>query len=224
MALASKTLFRLEDVSCSFGAVEALKAVQFSVDSGELIFITGVSGAGKTTLLRVLCGELKPSRGRAFIAAQSIFGQELFIAPIFQDLRLLEDESCEANLMLAYDPAFYDSKKAFKRELQELCSLFAMSDRMKVKVRDANGGLKQKVAIVRALLSKPDVLIADEPTSALDSESTKKIFDIVNYYNAKRGMTVIWASHNKELVKQFSGRIAHLDQGRLVYSGHACFI
>lgn len=224
MALGSKTLFRLEDVSCSFGAVEALKAVQFSVDSGELIFITGVSGAGKTTLLKVLCGDLKPSRGRAFISSQSIYGQELFIAPIFQDLRLLDEESCEANLMLAYDPSFYESKKAFKREMQELCSLFSMTDRLKVKVRDANGGLKQKVAIIRALLSKPDVLIADEPTSALDFESSKKIFDIVNYYNAKRGMTVIWASHNKELVKQFSGRIAHLDQGRLVYSGHACFI
>lgn len=220
----SKTLFHLEDVSCSFGAVEALKAVQFSVDSGELVFVTGVSGAGKTTLLRILCGEVKPTRGKVQIASHSSYGQELFIAPIFQDLRLLNDETCEENLLLSYDPALYESKKAFKKELQELCSLFAMTDRMKVKIRDANGGLKQKVGIIRALLSKPDILVADEPTSALDFESTRKVFEIVNYYNAKRGMTVIWASHNRELVKQFSGRIAHLDQGRLVYSGHACFI
>ena len=219
-----KTLIRLEDVSCSFGAVEALKAVQFYVETGELVFITGVSGAGKTTLLRVLCGDLKPTRGRVQIASHSVYGQELFIAPIFQDLRLIGDRTCEANLLLAYDPALYESKKDFKREMMELCSVFGMTDRLNLKIQYANGGLKQKIGIIRALLSRPDILIADEPTSALDLDSTRKVFEIVNYYNVKKGMTIIWASHNRELIKQFSGRIAHLDQGRLVYSGHACFI
>jgi len=220
----AKTLIRLEDVTCSFGAIHALKSVQFQVESGELVFVTGVSGAGKTTLLRVLCGELSPSRGRVQIATHSSSGQEIFIAPVFQDLRLMNDRTCESNILLSNDPNHYDSNKMFKREMMELCSVFGITDRLHVKIQDANGGLKQKVAIIRALLSKPDVLIADEPTSALDLESTRKVFEIINYYNIKKGMTIIWASHNRELVKQFSGRIAHLDQGRLVYSGHACFI
>ena len=97
-------------------------------------------------------------------------------------------------------------------------------DRLHLKVNDANGGLKQKVAIIRALLTRPDVLIADEPTSSLDIDNTRRLFDVLNLYNVKRGLTVIWATHNKELIKSFTGRIIHLDNGRLVYSGNACFI
>ena len=93
-----------------------------------------------------------------------------------------------------------------------------------MKVKDANGGLKQKVAMVRALLSKPQVLLADEPTAALDKESAMKLFEILNFYNVRKNLTVIWASHNRDLVKQFPGKIVHLDAGNLVYSGHACFI
>jgi cell division transport system ATP-binding protein len=91
-------------------------------------------------------------------------------------------------------------------------------------MKDANGGLKQKVAMIRALLSKPQVLLADEPTAALDKESAMKLFEILNFYNVRRNLTVVWASHNRDLVKQFPGKIVHLDGGKLIYSGHACFI
>ncbi|MBT6325532.1 MAG: cell division ATP-binding protein FtsE, partial [Bdellovibrionales bacterium] len=88
----------------------------------------------------------------------------------------------------------------------------------------ANGGLRQKIAIIRALLTRPEVFIADEPTSSLDYDNAYKLYEVLNLYNAKRGMTVIWASHNRELVKKFTGRVVHLDKGKLVYSGNACFI
>ena len=78
--------------------------------------------------------------------------------------------------------------------------------------------------MIRALLTRPNVLLADEPTSSLDKESSIKMFDVLNYYNVKRQLTVIWASHNRELVKQFPGKIVHLENGKLIYSGHACFI
>jgi cell division transport system ATP-binding protein len=132
--------------------------------------------------------------------------------------------TCEENLMFAYDSSLYESKSEFIKDMQELSRILGISDRLKLKVNEANGGLKQKVAIIRSLLTRPDVLIADEPTSSLDTDNAQRLFDILNLYNIKRGMTVIWATHNKELIKSFSGRIIHLDQGRLVYSGHACFI
>ena len=132
--------------------------------------------------------------------------------------------TCEENLMFAYDSSLYDSKNEFMKDMQELSRILGISDRLKLKVNEANGGLKQKVAIIRSLLTRPDVFIADEPTSSLDTDNAQRLFDILNLYNVKRGMTVIWATHNKELIKSFSGRIIHLDQGRLVYSGHACFI
>jgi ABC-type methionine transport system ATPase subunit len=77
---------------------------------------------------------------------------------------------------------------------------------------------------VRALLGRPYVLLADEPTSALDRDSTLKLYELLTYINQKHQMTIIWASHNRELVKKFNGRIIHLEQGKLIYTGHSCFI
>lgn len=213
-------IFQFQDVSMRFGNLEALKNVQLSIHRGEIIFVTGASGAGKTTLLRLLSGELSPSTGRALRANP----KECFISQVFQDLRVELDKSCYQNLVTAYDPALYTNKKEFERDLHDLCRILGVSDRLDLKMRFANGGLKQKVAVIRSLLTKPDVFIADEPTSSLDADNAKKIFDVLNLYNVKRGLTVIWASHNRDLVKSFTGRILHLDGGRLIYSGHACFI
>lgn len=219
-----RNLFYLEDVTVQFGRIAALKSVQLSIEKGEVIFITGSSGAGKTTLLKVLSGEIEPSGGKVRTPSKDFTGKAVFISRVFQELRLIDKLSCEENLMLSYDPSIYRNKNEFYGDLRELCKLLGIDDRVHLKVRDANGGLKQKVAIIRALLSRPDVFIADEPTSSLDSANARKLFDLLNLYNVKRGMTIIWASHNSDLVKKFSGRIVHLDNGKLVYSGHACFI
>lgn len=213
-------VFHFQDVSMRFENLDALKNVQLSIHKGEIIFVTGSSGAGKTTLLRLLSGELSPSTGRVLRANP----KECFISQVFQDLRIELDKTCRDNLMASYDPSLYQSKKEFERDLQDLCRILGVTDRLDLKMRFANGGLKQKVAVIRSLLTKPDVFIADEPTSSLDADNAKKIFDVLNLYNVKRGLTVIWASHNRELVKSFTGRILHLDGGKLIYSGHACFI
>jgi len=215
---AQNTIFYLDGLSVDFGSIQALKSVQLSISAGEIIFITGASGAGKSTLLKVLAGLTPPTQGR-FLGPEN-----LFCSIIFQDLRLLENRSCEDNIWVSYDPSLYKTKNSFYHEALELSRLLGIQDKLNMKIKDANGGLKQKVAIVRSLLSRPDVLLADEPTSSLDFDNANKLFEVLNYYNYKRGLTVVWATHNKELVKSFSGRMAHLDGGKLVYSGHACFI
>lgn len=216
----SKNLFRLEDVSIQFGNIQALTNVKLSIEAGEIVFVTGTSGAGKTTLLRLLSGDIKPDRGRVSLPSP----KKCFISKVFQDLRLEMNKTCEQNLWAAYDSSIYDNKKEFKKDMEELAGVLGFDNRLDLKVKDANGGLKQKVAIARALLAKPDVFIADEPTASLDSGNARRLFEILNIYNVRKGMTVIWASHNKELVKNFSGRIVHLDNGKLIYTGHACFI
>ncbi len=215
-------LIQLHDASVSFGNIHALRNIDLTITKGEVVFVTGASGAGKTTLLRLLSGDLQASSGRC----QHPFKrpEDFFVARVFQDLRLLPEFTCEANLNIAYDPSLYANRKAFEKDKAELCRVLGVSDRLGLKIRDANGGLQQKIAIIRTLLAKPDVLIADEPTSALDSENGKRLFEVLSYFNMKLGMTIIWATHDKELVKRFTGRILHLDGGRLVYSGHACFI
>ena len=213
----------LENVSVNFGKKKALENIYFEVKRGEIVFLTGASGAGKTTLLRLLEGSLRPCAGRAFspgLDSQS----SCFVASIFQDLRLIPHYSLEANLMMAFDPALYRRRKDFLSDMFELAKALGMRDSLGLKLSQANGGLKQKVAFLRAILSQPDILLADEPTASLDYENAKKMYDILNLYNRKRGLTVVWASHNRDLVKRFSGRICHLDRGKLIYSGHACFI
>lgn len=217
-------IFYCEDLSVQFDEIAALKSVQLTVERGEIIFVTGASGAGKTTLLKVLSGLTEPTSGRIIRPNQDNGKKSLFISNVFQDLRLMGKYTCEENLMFAYDSSLYANKAEFIQDMNELSRILGVKDRLKLKVSDANGGLKQKVAIIRSLLTRPDVLIADEPTSSLDIDNTRRLFDVLNLYNVKRGLTVIWATHNKELIKSFTGRIIHLDNGRLVYSGNACFI
>lgn len=219
-SLRNSFLFHLDNATVKFKNTIALNNVTLTVNPGEVLFVTGKSGAGKTTLLNVLAEDVIVSNGKVFTPETD----STFVAQVFQDLRLMENKTCEENLWVSYDPSLYKSKNEFFHDLEELASILGFKDKLSLKVKDANGGLKQKVAMVRALLSRPQVLLADEPTAALDKESAVKLFEVLNYYNVKRNLTVIWASHNRDLVKQFPGKIIHLDAGKLIYSGHACFI
>lgn len=214
----SKILIDLEGVCVEYKGHEALRNVSFTLTQGDVIFITGVSGAGKTTLLNILSGDLTASRGR------QTFRQGLFSAQVFQDLRLFDNDTVLQNLEMAYDSDIFRTKKEFLKEMDELSHILGLKKNLSSKVLNISGGARQKVALARALLSRPDVLLADEPTSALDFDNTKRIYDLLNIYNQKRGLTVVWASHHRELVKKFNGKIVHLDKGLVVHTGHACFI
>jgi ABC-type lipoprotein export system ATPase subunit len=212
--------FHLDQVTVDFGKTKALKSVQLSILPKEIFFVTGASGAGKSTLLNVLAGLQRPTQGRAQLLQND---SKFFVASVFQDLRLLSDKSCEDNLWLSYDGRLYDSHEQFHKELLELARVLNVYDFLDQKIEQCNGGLRSKVAMIRALLAKPDALLADEPTAALDREASFKLFELLNHYNQRRGLTLVWATHNRELVKQFPGKVAHLDGGRLMYAGQACF-
>lgn len=216
----AKPLLALEGVSVHYDQLKALQNINLEILKGEVVFITGASGAGKTTLMNILGGRLVASEGKRL----SHLSEGELIAPIFQDLMLIQNQSLEKNLFAAYDRKLYSNRKNFIDDLNEFSRVLGIYDRLHLKVKDANGGLKQKVAFLRAMLAKPSVILADEPTSSLDYENAKKIFDILSLYNTKQGLTVVWASHNKDLVKRFNGRIIHLDKGKVIHSGHACFI
>jgi cell division transport system ATP-binding protein len=217
-------LYYLEDVSVSYGTVNALKALNLSIMKGEKIFLTGASGAGKTSLLKLLAGIIQPSSGRIVGPNINRVSKGDFVSLVFQDLRLLDDWTAEDNLWVSYDAQMYKKKTYFYEDLIRLCKMFGIQDKLLIKTGNLNGGARQKIAIVRSLLTRPSVLLADEPTSALDRDNTFKLYDILNYYTDKKGLTLVWASHNRELVKQFNGRIIHLEEGRALYVGHACFI
>ena len=215
-----RDIVNLESVTVDYNGHRALHNVNFSVRQGEIVFVTGVSGAGKTTLLNVIRGGINPTRGRVIRNLK----KDALIAPIFQNLYLNEKLTIEKNLFTSFDKSIYKSEQEFRDDLNDFSKILGIKDRLNLKVVDANGGLKQKAAFLRAMLSRPTMILADEPTASLDYDNAKKMFEILNLYNVKQGLTVVWASHNKDLVKRFSGRITHLDNGKLIYSGHACFI
>lgn len=213
-------LIQLQDVHVQFNEITALRSIHLNIVKGEILFVTGVSGAGKSTLLRVIAQEQMPTRGKVIHPRRS----DCFISQVYQDLRIEREQTCQQNLEAAFDKSIYKKRSEFDSDLNDLCQYLGIKTRLNLKMREANGGLKQKVAIVRSLLTRPDLFIADEPTSSLDAENSKKIFDLLNLYNVKRGMTIVWASHNRELIRTMVGKNVHLDQGRLIYAGHACFI
>ncbi len=216
----STSLLHFSNVQHSYGKTKSLENIELTINSGEVIFITGPSGAGKTTLLKLIAGELSPKSGKV---SKRSYGK-IFSALVFQDLKLIEDLSGTDNIKMVYDPNLYGSYRDFQDDFEELTSVFGIKQLVHNRVSEMNGGLKQKIAIIRAFLTKPDIFIADEPTSSLDLDNARRLFDVLNLYNLKRNLTVIWATHNRELVKRFNGRIIHLDKGKIVHSGHACFI
>ena len=212
-------LLTLENLSVAFGSNKALSKINLKVSKGEMLFVTGVSGAGKTTLLRCIAGEVEPTRGKIHGLERSVF-----ISRVFQDLRLIQELSVWENLRLSFDSLIYKNRKEFRREADRLCDFFSIKARLNDKVMDLNGGLKQLIALIRSLLSKPELILLDEPTSSLDTENALRVFELLEKFNERNGLTCIWATHNRDLVKKFNGNIAYLDKGKLIYSGHACFI
>lgn len=200
----------------------ALEDVNFKVNPGEFVSIVGRSGAGKSTVVKLLIGEEKPTRGRI------IFGQyevnklkdnELpvlrrHIGIIFQDFRLLAAKTAYENVAFALEVAGRPQS-----EIQELVpqvlDMVGLSDKMDNFPHELSGGEKQRVAIARSMVHRPEVIIADEPTGNLDPLHTWDIINLLQKIN-QLGTTLILATHDKDIVNSLEKRVITLDKGRVV--------
>jgi ABC-type lipoprotein export system ATPase subunit len=209
-------LFRLVNVSVDFKDLRALSSINLTIEKGDFTFLTGPSGAGKTTLLNLLSGDINQTSG-SFIK-NNLNSKNLFISRVFQNLQVVESWTVRQNIELCFAPEIFKSKKEFDREVVDLVNLFDMKSNMNKKLTKLNGGAKQKTAIIRALLSRPDIFLADEPTSSLDRENAKRLYEVLKFYNQKMGMTVVWATHQLDLINQFHGKLIHLSKGKLLRS------
>ena len=207
-------LYRLVNASVNFKDLFALKNISLNICAGDFIFVTGPSGAGKTTLLNVLSGDQKLTSGS--ISNSKIKKDHLFIARVFQNLQIIESWTVEQNIEICFSSEIFNSRQDFNNEVRDLLNLFEMTKNLKKKLTKLNGGAKQKVAIIRALLTRPNIFIADEPTSSLDKENAKRLYEVLKFYNQKTGMTVVWATHQVDLINQFHGKLIHLKSGNLV--------
>jgi len=193
-----------------------------SAERGELLSICGPSGAGKSTLLNVLGGLSKPGFGRVFIDGVDIYSlsdRDLSrlrgkkIGTVFQFYNLLADFTALENVLI---PAMIQGKNAVGKA-KELLSDLGLKDRFRHKPGELSGGEQQRIALARALINEPDILLADEPTGNLDMENTDILFRLIENINITRGQAIIIVTHNKELARR-TKRVVEIVDGCVVKS------
>lgn len=201
--------------------LEALKDVSFEIESGEMVFITGHSGAGKSTLFRLLSAIERPTSGSIVVNGQNIAALRRSAIPylrrnfglIFQDQKLLFDRSVLDNVLLPLAIVGLPTREAHRRARAALDKV-GLLDRERARPIALSGGEQQRLAIARAVVNRPSILLADEPTANLDSESASNIFDIFRSFH-QVGVTLVIATHDPQWMARFSPRVLRLERGRL---------
>jgi len=201
--------------------LEALKDVSFEIESGEMVFITGHSGAGKSTLFRLLSAIERPTSGSIVVNGQNIAALRRSAIPylrrnfglIFQDQKLLFDRSVLDNVLLPLAIVGLPTREAHRRARAALDKV-GLLDRERARPIALSGGEQQRLAIARAVVNRPSILLADEPTANLDSESASNILDIFRSFH-QVGVTVVIATHDPQWMARFSPRVLRLERGRL---------
>jgi cell division transport system ATP-binding protein len=203
------------------GGQDALSGVSFSLDAGELAFVTGPSGAGKSTLLKLIPAIERPTSGSVVVSGQNVGALKRSAIPylrrnlglVFQDHKLLYDRSVFDNVMLPLSFGSLAPRDAARRARAALDKVGLLA-RERANPIQLSGGEQQRLAIARAVVNRPAVLVADEPTANLDEASAARVVEILLSFN-QVGVTLVLATHDQALVARHGRRVLHLESGRL---------
>lgn len=218
-------IIQIDDVTKSFGKVQALQGVSVSVRRGEVVVIIGPSGSGKSTLLRCINMLEHPNSGNIIVDGVSVMDKDTNInvvreevGIVFQQFNLFPHLTVLENILLAQRIVRKRKRdEATQIALQQL-EYVGIPEKAHSFPHELSGGQQQRVAIARALAMNPRIMLFDEPTSALDPEMIKEVLDVmVNL--AKGGMTMVVVSHEMGFVRAAADRIVFMDQGRIVEEG-----
>ncbi len=202
--------------------IAALKDISLSIEEGEYLSITGPSGAGKTTLVSILGGLNSPTKGKVLFKGKDLFSfdeqkisiwRNKTIGFVFQFYHLIEELTVLENIALPSLLGRKSAKTSFK-EARKLLQYLEIEDKEKYVPSQLSGGEKQKVAIARALINNPEVILCDEPTGNLDRESAAKIITFLEELNINENKTLIVVTHNVELAQK-AKRVVSLKSGGL---------
>ncbi len=218
----SGPIVRFENVGMQYGAEpEILTDISFDLEPGSFHFLTGASGAGKSSLLKIVTLAQTPSRGAVSVLGHDIAGARRQALPdlrrqigiVFQDLRLIESLTALENVALALEIAGARRKDVGKH-VAELLEWVGLADRADAPPARLSGGEQQLVAIARAVINNPRLLLADEPTGSVDSAVGTRILYLFEELN-RMGTTVLIATHNDELASRYDYPRLHLQNGEL---------
>jgi cell division transport system ATP-binding protein len=214
-------LIRLFHVYKRYGAHNALFDISLDVFKNEFLFLAGPSGAGKSTLLKLLYLGESLSEGQILIDRMNLARVSPKRTPelrrklgiIFQDFKLIPTKTVYENIALVLE-ARGMSRKFIQKKVSNVLRTVGMEDRKKSFPPGLSGGEQQKVAVARAVVGDPKIILADEPTGSLDADSAGAILNLLTHIHA-RGATVLVATHDKNLIRSAKGRVIQLNQGKL---------
>ena len=220
-------VLRFDSVGLRYGhAPEVLSDISFTLDPGSFHFVTGASGAGKSSLLKLIYLDEKPTSGRIEmlgrdvrrLSAEERTAMRRKVGVVFQEFRLLEHLSAFDNAALPLRIAG-QKPQTYRDDVAELLAWVGLKDRMNALPATLSGGEKQRLAIARAVVGRPQILLADAPSGNVDNELALRILRLFVELN-RLGMTVLIASHDEELVARAGQPVLHLENGRLsAYGG-----
>ncbi|UCE52484.1 MAG: cell division ATP-binding protein FtsE [Desulfobacterales bacterium] len=215
------SIIRMFHVHHNYGAKRALIDITLDIAKNEYVFITGPSGAGKTTLLKLFYLAESVSEGQILIDGINLariphkripFLRRKF-GIIFQDYKLIPSRTAFDNVALVLEAAG-KKRRLIQKKVKSMLRLVGMEDRYNTLTPSLSGGEQQRVAVARAVVGDPKIILADEPTGSLDADSAGVIMDLLRGVHI-RGATVIIATHDKDLIRKTGGRVLFLKQGRL---------
>lgn len=220
-------MISFQNVSKKFNPnIVALEDINLEIQNGEFVFLVGPSGAGKSTLLRLLSREQLPTNGKIIVNEVDIVKLKSGQIPkyrrkigfVFQDFKLLDDRTIFENIALALQVRGTDDKE-INKEVERTLKLFEIWDRRHLFPRQLSGGEAQRTTIARAIIGKPEVLLADEPTGDLDPQTAWSVLELLEEINSW-GTTVIMATHNREIVDAQKRRVISIKGGRIIKDKH----
>jgi predicted ABC-type transport system involved in lysophospholipase L1 biosynthesis ATPase subunit len=216
-------LVRTRDLVKSYGPVAVLRGVSFEIAAGERVAVLGKSGSGKSTLLHLMGGLDVPTSGKVEVAGRSL-GQLSrneraefrlsTVGVIFQAFHLIPNRSALENVEL---PMMFaaESRRARRRQASAALEAVGLSHRLRHRPAELSGGERQRVAVARALVSHPRLLLADEPTGNLDSATGTEVMEEILRQVKARGAALVLVTHDEELAKRSSDRVLHMQDGFL---------
>lgn len=217
-------MIKLEGITKSFGALQVLKGIDLSIGKAEVVSIVGPSGAGKTTLLQIMGTLDKPDAGRIVLndtevnklkSNQIAAFRNKEIGFVFQFHQLLPEFTAIENVMI---PALIGGKSATvaQKDAMEMLDFLGLADRAKHKPSELSGGEKQRVAVARALINHPSVVLADEPSGSLDTKNKEELHKLFFDLRDRLGQTFVIVTHDEGLAAQ-TDRTIHIKDGRIIF-------